>query len=99
MLLLFRFTPHDRLDIAIEPYDDVAVSNWLDYRITEIANDYLKLDLTDRSPERVTVSDAVQGRGFLKLYVASTVGHGGMNDDGINDETLGDFEKRYRLTP
>ena len=54
MPLLFRFTLHDRLDISIELYDDVAVSNWLDYPIIEIANDYLKLDLADQSPERVT---------------------------------------------
>ena len=97
--VFFRFNPHARMEMPLEPYDEAAVGRWLDHRIVEFANAYLELHATKQHQERVMVSDPVAGISFPKFFAAATLDHDGQTYHFISEETRREFAKRHGLTP
>ena len=96
--VFFRFTPHARLEMPLEAYDEAAVGKWLDDRIVEFAVAYMELSSTTQYQERVMVSDTVAGISFPKHFAASTLDHDGTTYYFISDETRREFATQHGLT-
>jgi YHS domain-containing protein len=97
--VFFRFDPHARLEIPLEAYDEAAVAGWLDDRLVDFTNAYMKLYLTKQYQERVPVPDTVAGISFPTYYAASMLEREGKTYYFISDETRREFEKQHGLTP
>jgi hypothetical protein len=97
--VFFRFTPHARMAMPLESFDEAAVGKWLDDRLVDFAHDYLELHTTEQYQERVMVSDTVAGIRFPRFYAAATLEHDGRTYYFISEETRREFAKQHGLTP
>lgn len=97
--VFFRFNPHARLEMPLDPYDEAAVGAWLDDRIVEFAHAYLELHSTKQYQEKVMVNDPVAGISFPKYFAATTLDHDGTTHHFISEETRREFATRHGLAP
>ena len=97
--IFFRFSPHSRLEMPLDAYDEAAVGAWLDDRIVEFANAYVELLSTKQYQDKVLVADPVAGVSFPKYFAAATLDHEGTTYHFLSDETRREFAQQHGLTP
>ncbi len=89
-----RFTPHERLVVLIEAYDEQKVSQWLDDRIVDFARVYFQIPLTEPYQREHMAFDPIAKINFPKSFARMTLKHDGKTYYFISDETCWEFERK-----
>ncbi len=92
--VFFHFSPHERLTMALDGYDEATVARWLDDRIVQLTDAYLEMLFTRQYMERALVSDPVAGVTFPRYFAAATLEEDGKTLHFVSEETKQEYLAR-----
>lgn len=95
--IYIKFTPHERLELPLEAFDEAAVARWIDDRLVEFARAYLQIPLTEPYQREHMVTDPIANVRFPKSFARMSLQHQGRTYYFISDETCWEFEKRQGI--
>jgi YHS domain-containing protein len=95
--IYIRFTPHDRLVMPIEAFDEARVARWIDDRVVDFTRTYLQIQFTEPYQRDHMVSDPIANVRFPKSYAKMTLQYEGRTYYLISAETCWEFEKQHGI--
>ncbi len=95
--IYIRFTPHDRLALPVEGFDEAKVTRWLDDRLVDFTRTYLQIQLAEPYQREHMVCDPIANVRFPKSFAKMTLQYEGQTYYFISPETCWEFEKQHRI--
>jgi YHS domain-containing protein len=76
--IFFKFNPHDEIVFPLERPAEVQLAAWVDQRILEFVETYLRLEQSDQYQQQTLVTDPVCGTRFRRSLSAAKQQYGGV---------------------
>ena len=89
--IFFKFTPHEEIVFPLERPDEVQLAAWVDGRILEFVETYLRLEQSDQYQQQTLVTDPVCGIRFRKSLAAGKQQFAGMTYVFCSDQCRAKF--------
>ena len=76
--IFFKFKPHDEIVFPLELLTEAQLAAWVDQRILEFVETYLRLEQSDQYQQQTLVTDPVCGTRFRRSLSAAKQQYGGV---------------------